>query len=136
MRSINIFNNDFNIYKGILLLLCIVFLITCIGCGNSKTPFDKNQWIDAKDSGKWSIRKRMADDLIENKTLIGKTKSEIVQLLGDPKSFSDIPNDQLYYSIELDYGMDIDPVKIEYFIVTLNSESQVIEVIRKVTLDK
>jgi hypothetical protein len=113
-----------------------VFLITCVGCGNSKTPFDKSQWIDAKDSGKWSIRKRMAGDLIENKTLIGKKKSEIVQLLGEPERFSNIPNNQLYYTIELDYGMDIDPVKIEYLIVTLNSESQAIEVIRKVILDK
>lgn len=43
---------------------------------------------------------------------------------------------ELYYTIDLDYGMDIDPVKVEYLIVSLNSESRVMKVIRKIALDK
>lgn len=43
---------------------------------------------------------------------------------------------RLYYTIELKYGRDIDPVKIEYLIVSLDSKEKVESVYRKIALDK
>lgn len=45
---------------------------------NPNYPFDKEKWLTNKDK-----RYELSADIIESKMLIGKTKSEIKQLLGD-----------------------------------------------------
>ena len=57
-------------------------------------------------------------------------------MLGTSEDYSDVDSSDLYYTIELNYGFDIDPVKIEYLIVSLNSKKQVTRVYRKIVLDK
>jgi len=46
-------------------------------------PFDKNEW-----QGQVEKRYELADDLINKKTLIGRTKAEVKELLGDETSYS------------------------------------------------
>jgi len=49
-------------------------------------PFNSVQWIaGSQDHGTlWPTRLRMADDLVNSKRLLGKSKDEVVALLGFP----------------------------------------------------
>jgi hypothetical protein len=98
--------------------------------------FNHNKWIEAKENASWDERKKMAQFLISNQTLIGKSKQDIVEKLGNNENLSNVDSDELYYIIECTYGNDIDPIKIEYLVISLNSNNTVIKVCRKVTLDK
>ena len=100
--------------------------------------FDNYRWINSHDGifVDSYVRKSMAQYLENNNILIGKSKHEVIEMLGESEDFSDIPSNELYYTLECDYGYDIDPVKIEYLIVILDSKDHVTQTYRKVTLDK
>lgn len=128
--------NDFSVVRIILLVFAFLLVFTFSGCSSSKTAFDHNKWIDAENSGKWNTRKKMAQDLVNQKILIGKSKSEVIQLLGKSKELSNTADNELYYTIDLEYGTDIDPVKVEYLIIYLNADNKAINAIGKIVLDK
>jgi hypothetical protein len=44
-------------------------------------PFDRKLWLD----GKGNHRLAMAHDLIDNNRLVGKTRAELVDMLGEPR---------------------------------------------------
>jgi hypothetical protein len=50
----------------------------------SKVDFDKEEWTKNKE-----VRYQMSDDIIKNEVLIGKTKKEIIELLGEDSYFYD-----------------------------------------------
>ena len=97
--------------------------------------FNHDKWIKAKETAYWDIRKKMAQNLLENQTLVGKQKQEVFEILGTAERFSDVKSSELYYTIELNYGSDIDPIKIEYRIISLDSNDMVTKVYRKIALD-
>jgi hypothetical protein len=78
----------------------------------------------------------MAQNLIDNETLIGKSKKEIIELLGTSENLSEVESNELYYATEVDYGWDIDPVKLEYFVISFDTQERVISAYRKITLDR
>lgn len=121
-------------FLGIIMLLTL--LITT-GCGNDKVlVFDKEKWNEAKVNESWSLRQKMAQYLIDEQTLIGKDKMEIIELLGKPEEYSNVSKDEMYYTIDLYYGHDIDPVRVEHLILSLDENNKVISYKRKKTLDK
>ena len=98
--------------------------------------FNHDEWLSAEENWSWNVRKKMAQDLVDSKILIGMSKQEVTDMLGKGEEFSDTPSNELDYTIDLDYGWDIDPVKIEYLIITLDSKEHVTSVYRKIVLDK
>ncbi len=78
----------------------------------------------------------MAQDVIDTKMLVGMSKQDVIKILGEAENYLNVESNKLHYTIEVDYGWDIDPVKIEYLIVALNSNEQVINVYREIALDK
>jgi hypothetical protein len=69
------------------LRLCILFLLLVPGLFAAciKTTFDSAQWKEADASGKKPfVRLEMADHLIASRALYGKTREEILGLLGEP----------------------------------------------------
>jgi hypothetical protein len=70
----------------------VFVLALCAGCARTgavqdddstvavQRPFDSGAWI----SGTAGVRGQMAGDLIEHSLLLGKTRSEVTQLLGAP----------------------------------------------------
>jgi outer membrane protein assembly factor BamE (lipoprotein component of BamABCDE complex) len=131
------FKGDVNMkVKYIIFLMIIASLSLSTGCKESKISFNKVKWMNSQSKSEvdidWDMRKNMAEDLVDKKTLIGKTKSEVIQLLGEPEKLEDIPENELYYLSYIKYG-DIDPTRIEYLICTLDEEEYVTNVIYKKT---
>jgi hypothetical protein len=52
---------------------------------NGPLPFDRAQWDATYDLPSDTTRHRMADGLVQSKALIGKSRSEIAELLGPPE---------------------------------------------------
>ena len=68
-----------------------VALAVATACGH---PFDAGRWRE----GDALVRGRMADEIISSRILVGKTHSEVVNLLGQAEY--DAPS-QLSYTIDL-----------------------------------
>jgi outer membrane protein assembly factor BamE (lipoprotein component of BamABCDE complex) len=80
-----------------LFLLYFIFFLLPISCGNiSGIPFDSEQWKNANLNAEenWSLRWDMMDSLRNDYELVGKTKSEIIDLLGNPDNKV---NNEFYY---------------------------------------
>ena len=76
--------------------IIILFFISFINCEDNKPQkFDATKWKTASQEEKGL----MASDLVENKILIGKSKAEVLQLIGEPKDSSDIN-----FSYIIDFG--------------------------------
>lgn len=118
----------------IVLILCL-FVFTIWYNRYLTVNFNHDIWISALEDESWSTRKKMAENLIDRKTLIGKSKKEIIEMLGSSDDLSDIAGNELYYATEVYYGWDIDPVRVEYFIISFDSQERVIRAFRKITLD-
>jgi hypothetical protein len=85
--------------KQSLLLLFIFFL----SCGNNYKAeiFDKEKW----KKGTQIERGNMSTDLVKSEMLIGKTKSEIIDLLGEPK---DSTRTNFHYLVDFGYMTPFD----------------------------
>jgi hypothetical protein len=126
----------FTMLKIGLPILCLLLLFAVSGCSNSTMEFNHYKWVKAKENASWDVRRKMAQYLLNNQTLIEKSKQEVIEILGTAEHYSDVESNELYYTIELKYGSDIDPIKIEYLIVSLDSKETVTKVYRKVALIK
>lgn len=85
--------------------LLLLFLFSALGCGTEpreRLAFDQQAWL----AGDWTLRGRMVDDLIADSLLMGKTKSEVVALLGDQGDT--ICN----FSYPVDIGLKVGPFGI------------------------
>ncbi|RUS45857.1 hypothetical protein [Cohnella sp. AR92] len=123
--------------KALNRYIILIFLILSIGCSKENLKFEHQNWIEAKDNASWKIRKSMAQDLINRQLLENMNKNQVIRLLGDPETFADVPENEMYYTIEEKYGYDIDPIRLEYLIVKLKTEEKVVEsYYRKVVLDR
>lgn len=79
-------------------LACISFsLILLMSCQNSSShiPFEKEKWERAD----LRTRGKMVDDLLRKNLLVGKTKREVGNLLGEPDY-----EENLYLSYKVDLG--------------------------------
>jgi hypothetical protein len=61
-----------------IIYFVIVFLTIMSWCYYPESDFDKQKWIMNKET-----RYELSEDIIDSKMLIGKTKTEVRQLLGD-----------------------------------------------------
>lgn len=61
-----------------LIYIGLIILWYCIICYHPTRRFDKQKWFTEKE-----IRHELSEDIIDSKMLIGKTKSEVEQILGD-----------------------------------------------------
>jgi len=85
--------------------------------------FESVQWVDAGKGGNWRIRTRMAEDLIYHKLILAKTRREVVAMLGEPEKYSDINENQLYYTIREEWS-GVDPVRIDSLLITTDKNDQ------------
>jgi hypothetical protein len=84
------------------LVLCIVLVF--IGfvfvwyMNHRAISFDRNIWLDENGSDS-TLRLRMVEDLTSQYHLIGMTRGEIINLLGDPEIISDVGKNVMYYCL-------------------------------------
>lgn len=80
-------------YKvGLFFLLAIGISLPLVGLFQDR--FEENQWKTNP-----TERHKMIDDLFESKVLTGKTKTEVISILGEPFSKSNTKKDIFIYNI-------------------------------------
>jgi hypothetical protein len=77
---------------GLFFFLALIISTTLIYLFEER--FDKNQWRSDP-----SRRYQMVDDIIESQLLIGKTKDEVIFLLGEPNSSISAEKDVFLYRL-------------------------------------
>ncbi|MBK8482785.1 MAG: hypothetical protein IPL31_00115 [Saprospiraceae bacterium] len=85
------------------LIFTLPLLLTVFGCGqenqNEKIKFNREEWLH----GDWRTRGKMVDNIIEDSTLIGKSKMEVLSLLGEQGDTTD------NFSYQVDIGLKTGP---------------------------
>jgi outer membrane protein assembly factor BamE (lipoprotein component of BamABCDE complex) len=98
-------------------MVCILLIIAT----SCKSKFDKETWIENKNSDHDNPRFDMVDDLKNNHLKSGMTRKEVVDLLGLPQ-YDTTDNDFEYqYEIGSNPGVHIDPY---FFIVEFDSNGR------------
>jgi hypothetical protein len=87
--------------------------------------FDKEKWNTQEDLRTYPFRESMLSDILENKKLIGLPCRQILDSLGQPNA---IENGQIYYSSNIEYGTDIDPVYFKDLVFTFDKDSIVTDI--------
>ena len=107
--------------RAIIIFLASIFLTSC----NSNQKFDKAKWQEQGDCRIYEHRKSMLNDLTKNYKINGLSYRQLINLIGEPDNDSSDEKDILYYTIETDYGSDIDPVYAKTLQINLTKDSTV-----------
>jgi len=93
---------------------------------NPDIPFNSEQWQAGNIAQTLGgdvdpFRHRMVNDLLKGRTVFGKSKKEIVALLGEDGMFND---NKMYYWLNQKYDcvMCIDPTSVENLVLEFNSK--------------
>jgi hypothetical protein len=81
-------------------LLIILLALLCLSSCRKKVvpePFDSTKWLVGDEEAKG----KMSKDLVSSRLLIGKNKTEVLELLGTPSYTNDISN---IFSYKVDLG--------------------------------
>jgi hypothetical protein len=103
-----------------------IFIIAMIAFScNSKQEFDSKEW-NRKGVDWWmtDVREKMVDDLIQNGTLIGFSKNEVIELLGQPEKNG---SPEIQYLIREKYGTDIDPEYISMLTIKFDKKDKAVK---------
>ena len=92
--------------KGSILIIVLLILLIYVSCKN-ETKFNKIGWNDKTDPVFPSAnREIMLNDLIKNYSLKNLSYGQLINLVGKPDY---IENGVITYSINVNFGHDIDP---------------------------
>ncbi len=80
------------IISAVVIYACIIIAYLYVLQYYPNRNFSRNEWISNPEK-----RYELSEDLIKSKLLIGKTYSEVIQLLGESASDSD--SSEIYYNI-------------------------------------
>lgn len=95
-----------------LLSVHIASLFLFISCSETKSEFDSNKW--KKKSADWwmtNIREQMLNDLVKSDSLINRSKTDVIEILGLPEFHDSLV---FKYLIREKYSNTIDPDYIKY----------------------
>ena len=119
------------IIKIFILILCLNFIFGCRLAIEQRRktigsmPFEKQKWKTSDKETDWKYRPKIARDLVNKKLLIGKSRAEIFEMLGENNNHEWDSGKNIKYELEQIYGTNIDPIAIEYLVVTFDNEDKV-----------
>lgn len=102
------------IITTLIIALFLFFSMPYINDYMNATPFHSQKWIEAEKEteGNWKDRWNMRRDLLANYNLKGKSKEEIIKLLGKPHQESE---NEMYYSLgPATTGIDMGTLLIKF----------------------
>jgi hypothetical protein len=110
------------------LMIAVAVVVVVLGAIALSTPrrrpFDPVAW-RAGDRQPEREREEMADDLVASRALLGKTRSEVVRLLGEPPPTEYFRSFDLVYRLGMERGfMSIDS---EWLVLKLGPDGRVVE---------
>ena len=88
--------------------------------------FERSRWLQAREKEDSRVLTRMAKDLIARKALIGQSRSQLIELLGDPEKYSDATDSQLFYLISEKWN-GVDPVRRDHLLISLDENGRAID---------
>jgi hypothetical protein len=104
------------------LLFFVAFVLATSLIYQFEERFDQDQW-----RSKRAVRYKLADDIIESQLLIGKTKDEVIALLGKPDSILNLNQESFLYDMGIPPSF-LEP-KMELLLIVFVSQ-KVAEVMR------
>lgn len=116
------------------LLVAFVLFNLLLGCGvgleqsrNNIEPmfFEKEKWSNSDAEMRWKYRPGMARYLINKKVLIGKSKADIYEMLGEENTNNYDKEIDSKYKLEEFYGSNIDPIAFEYLRIYFDESDKV-----------
>lgn len=94
-------------------IICFFFLFLLVSCSDN-IKFDPVQWKDWVESeSTLDLRWKMSKDLVNNYSLKGMSKDEIIELLGEPENISS-SNEFLYFLGHTGKGINTGTLKISF----------------------
>ena len=93
---------------------------------NRPMAFEKNRWTKARNQGDERVLNRMSNDLILRNALIGETRKQVIDLLGEPEKYDNATDRQMFYLVREDWDA-IDPVRLDHLLILLDPNGRVVE---------
>jgi hypothetical protein len=106
-------------------LIYILILLTIFTSCKNEIKFDSKKWKTYADLDQYPYRESMLGDIVDNDRLMGLKYQTVIDSLGQPENYWDKKENELWYSVTVDYGTDIDPVYTKHLTVTIGSDSTV-----------
>lgn len=103
-----------------------LFLFICLFSCKNEIIFDSTKWNTKDDIGCYTYRKNMIDDIIENDLVKDKSIDDLEKMFGTLEVDSLNNQKVIIQNIDIEYGLNIDPVSITDFIIYLNDNNKVI----------
>jgi hypothetical protein len=111
-------------WPGVPLTASALAVSLLFGTGVAAQSFDWDAWRD-ESQVKQGVRLAMADQLIAHGTLLGKTRAEVVRLLGEPPPTGYFANWDLVYWLGPERGyISIDS---EWLVLRLSGDGRVVD---------
>jgi hypothetical protein len=121
--DINVLRRKFILFFAVILVTAASFYFLCLRpISFERIKWDRYQsnWLDLM-----STRHRMADNLLSSKALLGKSRDEIVGMLGEPPSTGYFSKWDLVYQLGAERGyFSIDS---EWLLIRLDAQGRAIE---------
>lgn len=112
--------------KNCTIWLLFVLMLPFSYCTQNK-KFDKTGWQEKGDLYIYPNRNAMLQDLTANHQLKGLSYKQLIDLLGEPEAYTGTKPYTVYYNVVTDYGADIDPVYVKHLILSLSTDSTVLD---------
>jgi hypothetical protein len=107
-----------------LLLLLLLFCSACSSHNEAPKPdikFERAKW-DIKEDGRYTYRKQMLNDLLNNYKWPGVKKDSVIKLLGEPDEIED--NIFMLYNVNQN-GFGFFPLSTKELVIELTADSTV-----------
>lgn len=104
--------------------------VVFFACGHQhKESFNSKSWNQYVEFKGFEHRESMIESLANQYLNHGMAKTEVVNLLGEPEKGSiHVYSSEFGYLLTEDYGSDIDPVELSYFILKFKSDSTLVSI--------
>jgi hypothetical protein len=89
-------------------------------------PFERTRWLQARKEADSRVLTRMAKDLVDHDALLGQSRSQLVELLGEPERYADATDRQMYYLIREDWDW-IDPVRRDHLLISTDGNGRAVD---------
>ena len=106
-------------------LIYIFALLTMLTSCDSELKFDSKKWKEYGDLDTYPYRELMIRDIVDSKKLVGQKYQTVIDSLGQPETWTIERENELWYSVVIDYGSDIDPVYTKHLTLTMAADSTI-----------
>ena len=107
---------------SIILILILVSIFGYFIKTGYQTKFSKDKWCYKSDL-EYPYRNEMIKDLLANHKLIGLKYQDLINLIGTPESNYTNNDHEIYYEIEIKFGINIDPISSKTLGFKLSKDS-------------